>query len=158
MRPPTTRLRLARFNAVGVLGFAVQLAALWLLVHVGQVPHLIATAMAVETAIAHNFIYHWCWTWNDRVNGRTEFLRRFVRFNLTNGAVSLVVNVVLMGLLHGVLGMHYLAANVLGVACSSVANFILGDRVVFTPRAPTLRSEHARDLVPLGRFERSPSS
>lgn len=129
--PKTTGGRILRFNAVGVLGFAVQILALWLLVRVAQVPYLPATALAVEAAILHNFICHWCWTWSDRVTCRREFLVRFVRFNATNGAVSLVVNVALMVLLQGVLGVHYLVANLVGVACSATANFILGDRVVF---------------------------
>ncbi len=150
--------RIVRFNAVGVLGFGVQLAALWLLVHAGHVRYLVATVLAVETAIAHNFICHWCWTWSDRVAGGAGFLRRFVRFNLTNGAVSLGVNVALMALLRGVFGVHYLVANLAGVLCSSAANFILGDRVVFTSVLPVSRSEHARDLVPLGRLQRGPSS
>ncbi len=148
----TTPRRFAVFNVVGVVGFGVQILALWLLVRVGHLPYLVATVIAVETAILHNFICHWCWTWSDRVGGRAEFLVRLVRFNATNGAVSLVVNVALMALLQGVLGVHYLLANLVGVACSSVANFILGDRVVF---ASSLK--HARDLVAVGRLERDPS-
>jgi putative flippase GtrA len=144
-----TGRRILVFNAVGVVGFGVQIAALWLLVHAGRLPCLAATAVAVETAIVHNFICHWCWTWSDRVAGRRQFLSRLLRFNATNGAVSLVVNVALMALLQGLLGVPYLVANLVGVACSAIANFILGDRVVF---ASSL--EDARDLVPVGRFER----
>lgn len=153
MKPPrTTGSRVLAFNAVGVVGFGVQIVALWLLVRVGQLPYLAATAIAVETAILHNFICHWCWTWSDRVAGRADFVVRLVRFNATNGAVSLAVNVALMALLQGVLGVHYLLANLVGVACSSAANFILGDRLVFaSPR------DHARDLVTVGRLERDPS-
>ncbi len=132
------------FNAVGVAGFGVQLLALWLLVRVGHMPHVIATALAVETAILHNFICHWCWTWSDRVGSRTEFVRRLVRFNVTNGGVSLVVNVALMALLQGLLGVHYLLANLAGVACSSAANFMLGDRVVFSAYRSNARAISSR--------------
>ena len=58
-------MRFWRFNAVGVLGFAVQLAVLALLVH-GGVHYLAATAIAVEAAILHNFLWHERWTWADR--------------------------------------------------------------------------------------------
>jgi putative flippase GtrA len=148
--PKTTGARVAAFNVVGVVGFGVQIAALWLLVRVGQVPYLWATAIAVETAILHNFICHWCWTWSDRVAGRAEFVLRLVRFNATNGAVSLAVNVALMAFLQGVV-----------VLCSSAANFILGDRVVFARgegRNKPCRSlpEDPRDLVAVGRLERNP--
>ncbi len=134
MTPPTTTGgRLVAFNAVGAVGFGVQVLALWLLVHVAGVPVVVAAALAVETAVVHNFICHWCWTWSDRVAGPREFLRRFTYFNLTNGAVSLVVNVLLMALLQGLLGVNYLVANLVGVVCSAGANFLLGDRVVFAP-------------------------
>jgi putative flippase GtrA len=133
--PKRKSTRILAFNAVGIVGFAVQIGALWLLVRVGGLPAVAATAIAVETAVVHNFVCHWCWTWSDRVGGPHEFLLRFVRFNLTNGAVSVVVNVVLMALLQHVLGLHYLVANLAGVACSSFANFILGDRVVFATSA-----------------------
>jgi putative flippase GtrA len=130
--------RILAFNAVGVVGFAVQIGALWLLVHVGAVPSVPAAAIAVEAAILHNFVCHWCWTWSDRVAGPHEFLLRLVRFNATNGAVSLVVNVVLMALLQQALGVHYLVASLVGVLCSSVANFMLGDRVVFARQSEKL--------------------
>jgi putative flippase GtrA len=117
-----------------VVGFFVQTGALWLLVSVGNVPHLAATAMAVETAVVHNFICHRCWTWSDRAVSRREWLGRLLLFNATNGAVSLFVNVASMALLQGALGLHYLVANLVGVACGSVVNFVLGDRVVFAGR------------------------
>ncbi len=140
--PPFRSLgsRILAFNAVGVVGFFVQIGALWLLVSVGHVGYLAATAIAVETAIIHNFICHWCWTWNDRASRRGEWLLRLLLFNATNGAVSLGVNVGLMALLQGVVGVHYLLANLIGVACSSAANFVLGDRVVFANRAGDSRS------------------
>jgi putative flippase GtrA len=134
--PRTTYGRVLAFNAVGCAGFGLQLAVLWLLVSGADVPYLPATAIAVETAIAHNFICHWCWTWSDRIASRREALGRFARFNATNGAVSLVVNVGVMALLQGVLGLHYLLANLAGVACSSAANYLLGDRVVFARSEP----------------------
>ncbi len=144
---PTTGRRIVRFNVVGVLGFAVQILVLWLLVRVAGVPYLVATALAVESAIVHNFLSHWRWTWRDRVDGRRGFVSRFVCFNATNGAVSLVVNVGLMALLQGVLGVHYLVANLAGVACSATANFMLGDRVVFagaSDTSPTNPRQRAR--------------
>lgn len=129
--PKTRATRILAFNAVGVVGFAVQIGALWLLVRVGGVPSVVAAAIAVEAAVLHNFVCHWCWTWSDRVGGGHEFLVRLVRFNATNGAVSVAVNAALMALLQHVLGVHFLLATLAGVLCSSIANFILGDRVVF---------------------------
>ena len=58
-------------------------------------------------------------------------MRRLVRFHLTNGAVSLAGNVVVMAGLVEIGHINYLAANVIGVAVCSLANFVLSDRVVF---------------------------
>src|SRR4029077_1429569 len=54
----TPLVRFFRFNAVGALGVAVQLASLWLLTGVAAVHYLIATPLAVSLAIVHNFVWH----------------------------------------------------------------------------------------------------
>jgi len=127
-----TRDRVFAFNTVGVLGFGVQLLALWLLAGVAQVPAVAATALAVEAAVLHNFAWHVRWTWADRRAGWRVGAARLLRFHLTNGAVSLIVNTAVMAWLRDRFGLHYLVANVAGVACASIANYLLGDRVVFS--------------------------
>ncbi len=135
MTPPgTAARRVVAFNAVGIAGFVVQTVVLWSLVRVGHVGCVPAALLAVETAIVHNFICHWCWTWSDRVGGRGEFLRRLAVFNATNGAVSLAVNAASMALLQRVFAIDYLAANLAGLAAGAAINFVLGDRVVFAAR------------------------
>jgi putative flippase GtrA len=125
-------VRFWRFNAVGVLGFAVQLAVLALLVRLG-VHYLAATALAVEAAVLHNFLWHERWTWGDRpVRGR-ERLGRLWRFHAVNGAVSLVGNVVLMRLLAGALGVPVVPANLAAVLGCAAVNYLAGDRAVFRP-------------------------
>ena len=46
----------------------------------------------------HNFLWHVRYTWNDRCGG-AHGLRPFLRFQLSNGLVSLAGNVVIMWLL-----------------------------------------------------------
>jgi putative flippase GtrA len=113
---------------VGVLGAAVQLGVLALLTRLGA-HYLIATAIAVETAVLHNYFWHLRWTWADR--RPASRLASLVRFNLANGAVSLLSNLVLMRLFTGWLGFPVIAANVLAIAITSVVNFLVGDRWVF---------------------------
>jgi putative flippase GtrA len=122
-------LRWLKFNTVGAIGIVVQLAALALYRSVLGVPYLAATALAVETAVLHNFIWHERWTWKDRPAG--ERLSRLVKFNLTNGLLSIGANVLLMRLFVGHFHLHYLAANLLSIALCSLANFLLSDRLVF---------------------------
>ena len=118
-----------RFNVVGVLGFALQLGALFVLT---QSPHpvnyLAATAAAVELAILNNFVWHQRWTWSDRPSASWS---RLAKFNITNGAVSITGNLVLMSILVGRLGLPIAGANVASVAACSICNFFLADRIAF---------------------------
>jgi len=122
------------FNAVGALGFLVQLAALRLLIETWGLGYLAATAIAVEAAVIHNFIWHEHWTWADRGNpGRAGAARRFLRFHLTNGAFSIAGNLVCMRIFMSTLPVNYLVANVLAIAVCSIVNYVLSDRLVFQP-------------------------
>jgi dolichol-phosphate mannosyltransferase len=122
-----------RFNVVGVLGFALQSAALFVLTHSAYpVGYLVATAAAVELAVLNNFVWHQRWTWKDRPSASTgETLRRLAKFNLTNGAVSITGNLVLMSILVGRLGLPIAGANLASVAACSICNFFLADRIAF---------------------------
>jgi putative flippase GtrA len=132
----TTR-RWAAFYAIGGIGFVVQLVALGALVEWVRLDYLAATALATETAVLHNFVWHEYWTWRDRtsIDGAGVW-GRFVRFNAASGTVSIVGNVLLTGLFASQFGLHYVVANVLAVATASVLNFLAADRVVFVARHP----------------------
>jgi len=123
-------VRFARFNAVGVLGFGVQLAVLALLLRAG-VHYLAATAIAVEAALLHNFAWHERWTWSDRPStGRARALR-LARFHALNGGVSAAGNLLLMAALVGALHVAPLCANAIAVTVCAMLNFWAADRVVF---------------------------
>ena len=128
--PPALFGRWLKFNAVGAIGIAVQLAALAILKSGFHVPYLAATALAVETAVLHNFVWHERWTWKDR-RGGAHVVLRLVRFHLGNGLVSIVVNLVFMRLLVGRFHMQYLVANLVAIAAGSVANYLVSDWFVF---------------------------
>lgn len=124
-------LRVLKFNAVGAMGMAVQLALLTLLKGGLHVHYMAATAIAVEIALLHNFVWHEAWTWKDRTAGRGGVARRLLRFNLGNGLVSLAVNLGLMRLLVGQYRMQYLLANLAAISAGAIANFAVGNWLVF---------------------------
>ena len=133
-RSPTrqTLWRGLKFYAVGGVGIGVQLAALVVFRSVAHLDYRAATALAVEIAVIHNFIWHENVTWADREALRSShWLTRFIKFNVTNGLFSIVGNLVLMQVLVGSLSMNYLVANILTIALCSVANFLVSDRFVF---------------------------
>ena len=108
---PRGALRFLRYNLVGVLGLSVKFGVLIALSEIAHLNYLWATALAVEAAVLHNFTWHIRWTWRDRSAGLPlrEVLLRLLRFHLANGAVGMVVNLLMMWLLVERTGMHYLS-------------------------------------------------
>ncbi|HVP42959.1 MAG TPA: GtrA family protein [Terriglobales bacterium] len=133
MSEVSTGRRAFRFYAVGGLGIAVQLASLAVLTH-GGLNYVIATALAVEAAVVHNFVWHQHYTWGERrTRGIGAFLWRLLKFNATTGLVSIGGNVILMRLLVGEAGFRPLVANIVTIASCSLLNFLVSDRAVFRP-------------------------
>ncbi len=131
-----TFFRWLRFNLVGGIGIGVQLAALAVFRSWMKLDYLSATGLAVEIAVIHNFLWHARFTWADRRASRpVQSLVRLVKFNASNGAVSLVGNLVLMRVLVGELKFNYVASNLLAIVICSLVNFVLGDRFVFDAEA-----------------------
>ena len=130
-------MRIATFMTVGALGFVVQMTALAGLLAAGW-PYLAATAVAVEAAVLHNFLWHERWTWGDRTAGATGAAARLARFNLTTGLTSIGGNVAFTALYVGAFGLHPVVANVLAVASTAAANFLIADRCVFVRAAALL--------------------
>jgi putative flippase GtrA len=136
--PPSTLVRWCKFNLVGGMGIIVQVAALFLLKTALHFNYLAATAIAVEAAVVHNFVWHEQFTWVDRtLKGRATGnqygpnLRRLLRFNLTTGAVSLLGNLPLMKVMVGLGRMNYLLANAIAIVLCSLANFLVSEAWVF---------------------------
>jgi putative flippase GtrA len=114
------------------MGIAIQFAALFLLKGVLHFNYLAATAIAVEAAVVHNFVWHEQFTWAERVQPSwRSSLARLLRFNLTNGGVSILGNMALMKLMVGQGHMNYLHANAIAITLCSVANFLVSETWVF---------------------------
>jgi putative flippase GtrA len=129
-------VRWLKFNFVGGVGIGAQLAALWLLKSRLGLNYLVATAIAVELAVLHNFVWHERFTWKDRaVGGWRAVAGRLLRFHAGNGLISIVGNLALMRLLVGSLRMPYLPANLLTIAICSFLNFGAGEWYVFRQKA-----------------------
>jgi putative flippase GtrA len=118
-----------RFSAVGAAGAVAQLAALAFFHAVIGLGYLTATALAVEFAILHNFLWHELWTWRDRANGSPA--GRLLRFQFTAGAVSLVCNLACMRIMTGGHHAPYLVANAASIAVGAIANYLAADLFVF---------------------------
>jgi putative flippase GtrA len=91
-----------------------------------------ATFLAVETAVLHNFAWHEHWTWAERTRLTTGgVIGRLVRFHLANGLISIAGNLILMWVFVSQLRLHYFLANLIAIGTCSIMNFFASDRLVF---------------------------
>jgi putative flippase GtrA len=121
------------FNVVGVGGVAVQLGLLAALTRALDLPVALATIVAVEAAVLHNFGWHQRWTWRGRPSaGPRDTVHRLLRFHALNGLVSLVGNVAITVALARA-GMDPIAANLVAIVACSLLNFTTGEWLVFRP-------------------------
>ena len=125
------------FNGVGGLGIVAQLGVLAVLVRHFHVPYLPATAIAVECAVLHNFLWHQRWTWRDRPSGSlAQVVGRLWRFHALNGLVSLAGNLAIARLLTGEFGADPVASNIAAIMVCSMLNFAASELVVFRRMGP----------------------
>lgn len=110
--------KLLKFLVVGSAGVVVNSLALILLYQVVRLPLLIASATAVELAIAHNFFLNNRWTFNQK--GLS--LMRFLKFNAVS-LVGLLITVSAVFVLVTYAGLHYLVANIAGISLATLWNF-----------------------------------
>lgn len=119
----STLQRWLRFNLVGVLGAAVQLGVLGALARRTGSHYLLATALALEVTLLHNFAWHWLWTWRDERAGLAPWTA-LLRFHVTNGLMSLAGNLLLVRLLVRGLHVRLGVADAAAIAVCSLLNFL----------------------------------
>jgi putative flippase GtrA len=122
-------MRWLKFNTVGVGGAMVQLCTLWILQHFTSISYVFAVILAVEIALLHNFAWHEAWTWRGKPPADRWW--RFVRFEVGNGFVSIVSNVVLTYLYKEVAGLPLVAANLAAIVTAALLNFWVAQAWVF---------------------------
>jgi putative flippase GtrA len=133
--------RWLKFNLVGGLGIAVQLAALLGLKTGFHLNYLLATALAVEVAVLHNFLWHERYTWADRIQRSWQrSLPRLLRFNLATGGVSITGNLALMKVIVSLARVNYLIANCIAIALCSLLNFLVSEAWIFEGEAKNEQS------------------
>jgi dolichol-phosphate mannosyltransferase len=115
-----TAVRFSKFLVVGAAGVLVNSVLLVLFYQVAHVPLVVASALAVEASIIHNYI------WNDRWTfARTSWSsRRLVKFNAV-GLAGLVIATAILWMLVTHLGIAYVLANLVGIGTATIWNFAI---------------------------------
>ncbi len=124
--------RMSRFAAVGALGTVLNLLVMALLVHgVLNINYLVASVVAAELSILHNFLLQERFVFQDMRRGSR--LRRCVQFFGFNNLEALV-RVPLLILLVETVGLGAVLAQAVLLAIAFVGRFLFTSRVVYRPR------------------------
>ncbi|MGQ9617642.1 MAG: GtrA family protein [Candidatus Aminicenantia bacterium] len=117
-----------KFSIVGFSGVIVNIGFLWLFVEAFKMEKRLAGAFSIEISVINNFLWNNYWTWKDRRG--LSFLNRFIRYNIITILTSATFNYLLyIFLLH--MKVHYLVAQMIGIALAILLNFILFEKLVF---------------------------
>jgi putative flippase GtrA len=126
--------RLAPFGIVGAIGLAVQVSLVAVLTRVVRLDVVLATAVAVEATILHNFAWHERWTWADHSAAHAAGVRlRLVRFNLV-ALGTLFLNVAITAGLFHLWSLPAELANLVAVLVCSALNYAAIEGVVLLRR------------------------
>jgi dolichol-phosphate mannosyltransferase len=124
-------LRFLRFALVGASGVAINMGALWLLTTSVGLPVPVASVIAIELSILSNFTLNDLWTW--RGVDKKRYPVRAGQYH-ASVAVTAVLNWLILVGLHSGLGVHYLVANLAGIAVGTLLNFFINDAWTFRAR------------------------
>lgn len=122
--------RFARFAVAGSLGVIVNLGLLWVLVERGHLHYALASVVAIEASILHNFAINSRWTWRDGDRGVHTFLN-FQLVSLVGMALQWTVLTTSVALL----GAHYLVGAAAGVGVATAWNFSANQWFTFAAKS-----------------------
>jgi putative flippase GtrA len=96
---------------------------------------VVATPVAVEITLLHNFIWHERFTWSDlRAQRSGPLADRLWRWHAANGLISLGGNTILMHCLVEQLKAPATPAAIGAILLCSAANFLVANGWVYAPR------------------------
>lgn len=115
--------RMGKFLVVGGLGTLVNTGILVILYHQLHLALVLASVLATELTIGHNYLWNDYWTFGRR--GLS--LNRFVKFNVVSLGGQ-CITVVTLWMLAQHAGMHYIVANLTGIGLAVIWNFAVNVR------------------------------
>lgn len=140
--------RFIKFCVVGASGVPVNLAFTWLGNRLlsGVLPSHTAVALAsllgIAVSIASNFLLNDLWTWGDRRQPGAARGGRLLRFYLVSSLAAGVQFGVAMALAL-LLGLHYLLAQLAGIALAMLLNYVANHWWTFRARPGAAAPEAA---------------
>jgi dolichol-phosphate mannosyltransferase len=146
--------RFVKFCVVGASGVPVNLLFTWLGYRVlfaaldVELRNAGSFLLGIAVSIFTNFLLNDLWTWGDCDKRRRRFWQRLLRFYLVcSSASGLQFGMAMMLSLW--LGMHYLVAQLLGIALATLVNYLVNNFWTFGAgsRGGTSTKDSARPSV-----------
>ena len=116
-----------KFLLVGGLGAIINITTLILLILM-KMPHIIASATAIEISIITNFLLHDNWTF--RKNKKGKWWNRLLKFH-TSSISAVMVQWVASNLLHYFFNINSIIAQFIGIALGFILNYKLSKKFVW---------------------------
>jgi putative flippase GtrA len=119
LRARSNWIQLAKFCAVGVIGYAVNLAVYSLLLNLGNLNYLLAAVGSFAVAVTNNYLLNRYWTFHGE---RGHFAYQGMRF-LVVSLVSLGANLLILHLLIQA-GVGKVIAQAIAIVLVTPLNFV----------------------------------
>jgi dolichol-phosphate mannosyltransferase len=137
--------RFIKFNLVGLLGVFVNEGILVLLV-LGGLYYVYASALAIEVSIVSNFLLNDYWTFHDRRHGHIG--SRLVKFNGLM-IIGLLVNLAILYLGTNYLSIHYALSNLVGIGAAFLVRYWLSVKYAWIKKEESLVEPPVESAIPL---------
>jgi dolichol-phosphate mannosyltransferase len=123
IRPPAVVRRFSKFGIIGASGVAINMTIFWFLSSLLGLHYLLASPVAIEVALCNNYLLNNNWTFADR---RSSFfsLAGLARYHVVSFG-GMLINLVVLHILAGMMGINSLIANFASVAAAAGWNFSL---------------------------------
>ena len=129
-----TRLRFARFGAVGATGLVVNTALLAALTDLAGIYYVLSAILATQASTLWNFVFTERLVFPDRDHKRGWSTRMGMFFLMNNAALAL--RGPLLVLLTAGFGIHYVVSNVLSLMGLTLMRFALADSWIWAQARP----------------------
>lgn len=136
--------RVLRFGLVGASGALLNTVILWLLTRFGQLPLLVASAIATELSILSNFWLNDRWTFRTAIH-RYGLVGRLLRYNgIALG--GLLITVGLLALLMHFAHLALVLANLLAIVGALAWNYLINARWTWQQHPAPMTTQTTRSL------------
>ena len=138
--------RIGKFLIVGLIGTVVNVSILYLITEkvlggsailiAGIVPsYMLASMIAMESAIISNFIFNEHWTFKDRrdKNDMISVTKRGIKFNMCRLS-GVVINIIILFVLTDFLKLYYILSSIIAILIVTMWNYTTSSKLVWSEK------------------------